>query len=48
MTKGGIIIDNDYAAPTCLGAKKAIDEFLSNNKCESRRIGPGEILIIKA
>ena len=28
MVKGGIILFDDYAASTCLGAKKAVDEFL--------------------
>jgi len=27
MEQGGIIIFDDYHAPTCLGAKKAVDEF---------------------
>jgi predicted O-methyltransferase YrrM len=32
MAKGGIIVFDDYNASTCLGAKKAIDEFvLSKN-----------------
>ena len=30
MTDGGIIILDDYSAPTCKGAKLAIDEFFSN------------------
>ena len=29
MLKGGIIIFDDYGAPTCLGAKRAIDEFFA-------------------
>jgi O-methyltransferase len=30
MTPGGIILFDDYGAPTCLGAKKAVDEWFEN------------------
>lgn len=30
MAKGGIIVFDDYGAPTCLGAKKAVDEFFED------------------
>jgi O-methyltransferase len=30
MVKGGIIIFDDYGAPTCSGAKKAIDDFFAD------------------
>lgn len=30
MTTGGIVIFDDYGAPTCLGARKAIDEFFAD------------------
>jgi O-methyltransferase len=30
MQPGGIIIFDDYGAPTCLGAKKAVDEFFAS------------------
>lgn len=30
MAKGGIILFDDYGAPTCPGAKKAIDEFFKD------------------
>ena len=29
MSTGGIIIFDDYGAPTCLGAKRAVDEFFA-------------------
>ena len=31
MVSGGIIVFDDYNAPTCLGAKKAIDEYASKH-----------------
>lgn len=30
MVSGGIIILDDYNAPSCPGAKLAVDEFVSN------------------
>jgi len=30
MTKGGLIIFDDYSAPSCLGAKDAVDAFFTD------------------
>ncbi len=30
LSQGGVILFDDYHAPTCLGAKKAVDEFLKH------------------
>jgi O-methyltransferase len=38
MVPSGVIVFDDYAAPTCLGARKAIDEFAAEKGME---IHPG-------
>lgn len=45
MNKGGIIIDNDYFAPSCLGANKAIKDFLVDKNCVYGEIKSGQLLI---
>ena len=39
MVNGGVIILDDYGAPSCLGAKKATDEFL---KDKPETLKPGQ------
>lgn len=38
MAAGGIIIFDDYSAPTCEGAKRAVDEFFANRPDEVMRL----------
>jgi len=40
MVSGGVIVLDDYTTPTCLGAKKATDEFLVQNPLATMAIGP--------
>jgi O-methyltransferase len=47
MIHGGVIVLDDYNAPTCLGAKKAVDEFISD-KPEKVMIGAScSVIIVK-
>lgn len=46
MIKGGIMVFDDYNANTCLGAKKAVDEFIEQHKLELNLGGDGQSYII--
>lgn len=46
MIKGGIMVFDDYNANTCLGAKKAVDEFVKLHKIELINGGDGQTYIL--
>lgn len=47
MTKGGIIIDDDYGAASCPGAKKAIDDFMKDKTEKVILLPTTQAVIIK-
>lgn len=46
MVKGGIIVFDDYNAGTCLGAKKAVDEFILLSGLQLNLGGDGQAYVV--
>jgi O-methyltransferase len=46
MTQNGIMLFDDYNAHSCLGAKKAVDEYVEKYKLNLQRGGDGQAFIV--
>jgi hypothetical protein len=46
MVPSGVIVFDDYTAPTCLGAKKAIDEYVEKHKMLIQKGGDHQVYIV--
>lgn len=47
LTLGGFIVFDDYGFPSCPGARIAVDEFFSDNKCIPLCLPTGQALVFK-
>jgi len=48
VSKGGILVCDDYGFPECYGARKAVDEFCSSSGCVPFSITTGQAVIFKS
>jgi O-methyltransferase len=47
LSKGGVILYDDYGFRTCGGAKAAVDEFFTRESAESIYLTTGQCLVLK-